>query len=172
MGRRRGCTGTSAPAIRPTRAAAGPAALTTIGAAMAPFVVVTPVTRPPAVAAPGCAAVVSPAGGGHQPLRLVRRDDADVDAAAPLQRHALLEALEVGRVGDEEEVADLLVAGIDAELLLEPLEHRDGLQREAHLSLGGELGADAAGRLAGGAAADGLALDHDDVTQTATGQMV
>src|SRR3972149_1537899 len=147
MCRRRGSTGTSAPAIRPPRAPARPA------------------PRPARHAG-------ARGGGGPQPLRLVRRDDADVDAAAPLQRHALLEALEVGRVGDEEEVADLLVAGIDAELLLEPLEHRDGLQREAHLSLGGELGADAAGRLAGGAAADGLALDHDDVTQTATGQMV
>ena len=40
-------TGTSRPTIAPTRAAHGPAALTTIGAAKSPLVVPTPVTRVP-----------------------------------------------------------------------------------------------------------------------------
>src|SRR6267143_2047011 len=94
-----------------------------------------------------------------------RRPTADAEPA--LQRDARLEAAEVGGIGDEEQVADLLVAGIHAELVLEPLEDLDGLEREANLRVRGELGADTAGGLAGGAAADRLALEHDDVAHAA-----
>src|SRR2546428_14476 len=46
MCRRLGCTGSSTPASRATRAAAGPAALITSGEAIAPAEVITPLTRP------------------------------------------------------------------------------------------------------------------------------
>ena len=46
MCRRRGSTGSSSPAIRPTSGAQGPAALTTSRVAMVPAGVRTPVTRP------------------------------------------------------------------------------------------------------------------------------
>src|SRR6185503_8472150 len=100
---------------------------------------------------------------GDDGLGLGRTDLAHVHAEPPLQRHALAEAVQVGLVGDQEQVADLPVADVDAEFFLEALEDADGLQREADFGLGGELRADAAGRLAGGAAAHRLALEHHDV---------
>jgi hypothetical protein len=83
----------------------------------------------------------------HQPPRIVGRDQPHVGAEPALERDALAEAAQVGLVGDQEQVPDLPVAGIDAELLGEPLEDRDRLQREADLGLGGELHPDAAGGL-------------------------
>ena len=46
MCRRRGCTGTTTPASRATRAAEGPAALITSGEEIEPAEVVTPLMRP------------------------------------------------------------------------------------------------------------------------------
>ena len=85
----------------------------------------------------------------HDGLGLGRRDLAHVDTQPPLQRHPLAVAGQVVGVGDQEEVADLPVADVDAELFLEALEDADGLEREADLGLGGELRADPARRLAG-----------------------
>src|SRR5262249_37266470 len=73
---------------------------------------------------------------------------------------------------DQEQIADLLVTGIDAELFLEALEHADRLEREANLGLGRELYADAAGGLARRPRADRLALDDDDVGEAAPGSIV
>ncbi len=70
----------------------------------------------------------------------------------------------------EEEVADALEAGVAPELLLEGLEDALPLEREADLGLGAELGPDAAGGLAGGAAADRLPLQHDDVADARAGR--
>src|ERR1700730_1818445 len=109
---------------------------------------------------------------GHDGLRFFRRDDAHVDAQAPLERDARLEAAQVLFVRDQEEIADLLEARVDAELLREILEHAEALEREADLRLGRELGADAARGLAGGAAADCLALEDDDVTLATPGQVI
>src|SRR5262249_58708236 len=110
--------------------------------------------------------------GGDDRLRLGRRDLPHVHAEPSLQRHALAEATPVRLVGDQEEVADLPVANVDPELFLEALEDRDRLQREADLRLGGELRANAARRLAGRAAADRLALEHDDVALPALRQVI
>src|SRR5882724_11528363 len=101
--------------------------------------------------------------GGHDGLGFLGRDDAHVDAEALLQRDARLEGAQVLLVGDEEEIADLLEAGVDAELLREVLEHAEALEGEADFRLRRELGADAARGFAGGAAAYGLALEDDDV---------
>src|SRR5262249_15468666 len=89
-----------------------------------------------------------------------------------LQRDARLEGAKVGRIRDQEEIADPLEAGIAPEFLLEGFEDALALEREADLGLGSELGADAAGRLAGGAAPDGLALQHDHVADTAPGEVI
>ena len=197
----------SSPARRPTRAAEGPAALTTRGRVDAPLarahaahaivLAVDPgdvdalrdahpqLARPPGEAVgdlrrSGHAVLRPPHGGDevvdaqgrHQRLRVLGRDAAHVDAEAPLEGHPLLEAAQIVLVGHEEQVADLPVADVDAELLPEVLEHANGLQREADLRLGGELGADAARRLARGAGAHGLALDDDDVAQSAAGEVI
>ncbi len=89
-----------------------------------------------------------------------------------MQCDACLEAPQRLLVRDEEEIADLLEAGIDAELFREVLEDAKALEREADLRLGRELGADATRGLAGGAAAHGLALEDDHVTLAAAGQVV
>ena len=89
-----------------------------------------------------------------------------------MERDALLEAAQVLFLGDEEEIADLLEAGVDAELLAEILEHPEALEREADLRLGGELGADAARGLAGGAAAHRLALEDDHVTHVPASEVI
>ena len=109
---------------------------------------------------------------GHELLGVGGRDHAHVDAEPSLQGDPRLEAAQVVGIGDEEEVADLLVAGIDAELLLEPLEDLDGLQREADLRLRRELRADAAGGLRRGAAAHRLALDDHDVAHAAPSEVI
>src|SRR5215470_15846458 len=110
--------------------------------------------------------------GGHEGLGVLGRDDAHIDAEAPLHRDALLEAAEVLLLGDEEEVADLLEAGIDPELFGEVLEHLEALQGEADLRLRRELRADASRRLARGPATHGLALEDDHVPLAATGEVV
>src|SRR5438876_794761 len=109
---------------------------------------------------------------GHELLRVVGGDHAHVDAEPVLQRDPRLEAAQVRGIADEEQVADLLVADVDAELVLEALEDLDGLEREPDLRLGRELRADAAGGLRGGAAADRLALEHDDVAHAAAREVV
>src|SRR5215475_11731501 len=110
--------------------------------------------------------------GGHEGLGVLGGDYAYVHAEAPLHRDALLEAAEVLLLGDEEEVADLLEAGIDAEVLGEVLEHLEALQGEADLRLGRKLRADAARRLARGPAAHRLALEDDHVSLPATGEVI
>ena len=89
-----------------------------------------------------------------------------------MQCDACLEAPQRLLVRDEEQIADLLEAGIDAELLREVLEHAQALEGETDLRLRGKLGADAARGLAGGAAAHRLALEDDDVALAAAGQIV
>src|SRR5262249_44504273 len=64
------------------------------------------------------------------------------------------------------------IAGVDTELVPESLEDLNALQGEADLRLGGKLCADAAGRLAGGAGADGIALEHDHVMLATPREMV
>mgnify|MGYP003693915355 CR=1 FL=1 len=207
MWRRRGWTGRSTPARRPTRAAAGPAAFTTTRVSTVPDAVTTAVARPPRTSIPATStpstmrapssrarrakAFVTSAGPampsfgaphrgdqvvdvkrGHQRLGLARRDDAHVDAEASLQRHPGLVSAEILGVGDQEQIADLPVAGVDAELVLEPLEDPDRLEGEADLGLRGELGANAARRLARGARADRVPLEHEDVARAAPGQVI
>ena len=89
--------------------------------------------------------------GGHELLRFGGRQLPHVHPEAPLQLHALVESAQVLLARDQEEVADPREANIHAELVAEALEDAEGFQREADLGLGGELGPDAAGRLAGGA---------------------
>src|SRR5262249_6252037 len=115
---------------------------------------------------------IGDAEGGHEGLGVLGRDDAHIDAEAPLYRDALLEAAEVLLLGDKEEVADLLEAGIDAELLDKVLEHFEALQGEADLRLRGKLRADPSRRLARRPAAHCLALQHDHVPLPATGQVI
>jgi len=110
--------------------------------------------------------------GGHDGVGVFGRDDAHVDAEALLQCDARLEPAQRLLVRHEEQIADLLEAGIDAELLREVLEHAQALEGETDLRLRGELGADAARGLAGGAAAHRLALEDDDVALAAAGQIV
>src|SRR5207245_207082 len=95
-----------------------------------------------------------------------------VDAEAALQGNARLEAPQGLLVRDEEEIADLLEAGIDAELFREVLEHAEALEGEADLRLRGELRADAAGGFAGRPAAHCFALEHDHVPLAAAGEVV
>jgi hypothetical protein len=64
----------------------------------------------------------------HELSRLLRRDHAHIHAEPSLERDPRLETPEVGGIGDEKEIADLDIAGIDAELLLEALE--DGVSVE------------------------------------------
>ena len=97
---------------------------------------------------------------------------AHVDAEASLEIHPRLVSAEILGLGDQEQIADLPVAGVDAELLLEPLEDPDRLEGEADLGLRGELGANAARRLARGARADRVALEHEDVARAAPGQVI
>jgi hypothetical protein len=73
---------------------------------------------------------------GKAPGHYTRMYAIDVDAEPPLQRDPRLEALEVGVIRDQEEIADLLVAGIDAELVRERLEDADALERKLDLRLG------------------------------------
>ena len=108
----------------------------------------------------------------HDRLRLGRRDLAHVHPEPALQRDALAEAAQVRLVGDQEEVADLAIPDVDAELVVEALEDADGLEREADLGLGGKLRADTAGSLARRAAADGLPLEDDDVALAAPGEVI
>ncbi len=89
-----------------------------------------------------------------------------------MQGDACLEAAQVLLVRDEKQVADLLEAWVDAEFVLEALEHAEALEREADLRFGRELGADATRRLAGGTAAHRLALEDDHVALAAAGQMI
>src|SRR5262245_16288786 len=109
---------------------------------------------------------------GHQLARVVRRDQAHVAAQPVLEGDSLLEALELLLIRDQEEVADLLVSGVDAEFFLEAFEHPDGLEGEANLGLGRELDANAAGRLARRSRADRLALHDDDIALAAPRQVV
>src|SRR2546422_1014599 len=153
MCRRLGCTGSSTPASRATRAAAGPAALITSGEAIAPGEVVHPEGR-------------------HELAGIVGCDHTHVGPERALEGDPLFESAELLGVGDEEEIADLLVAGVDTELVLEALEHADGFQREADLGLGRKLDPDPARRLARGPRADRLALHDDDVRETAPREMV
>src|SRR5262249_1981707 len=110
--------------------------------------------------------------GGHEGLGVLGGDHAYVHAEAPLHRDALVEAAEDLLLGDEEQVADLLEAGIDAELLCAVLETVEAAQREADLRLGRKLRADAACRLARGPAAHGLALEDNHVSLPATGEVI
>src|SRR5205823_11739555 len=83
-----------------------------------------------------------------------------------------LERAELARLGEQIEVADLRVARVRAELVLEALEDLDRLEREADLGLVRELHADPPRRLARRAAADALALEDDDVARAATRQVI
>src|SRR5207247_2224688 len=109
---------------------------------------------------------------GHDRLRLLRRDHADVHAEPVLQRDPRLVAAQVLLVGDEREIPDLAVADVDPELLLEALEDLDALERDPDLGLGGKLRADPAGGLARRPRPDRLALEHDDVALPALRQLV
>ena len=199
MWRRRGKTGTVTPASRPTRAAVGPAALMTTGAATSPSEVRTPRTLPPATsmashldalhdAGPQLAArrakpwvtSAGPAMPSWGPQTAATRSSTRragtmawaslglmTRTSTPRRRCSAMRVSKPRRsfvVRDEEEIADLLEAGIDAELLLEETRSTRRLSSEKRISVSvRELGADPAGGLAGGAAAHGLPLEDDDV---------
>src|SRR5262249_44998277 len=110
--------------------------------------------------------------GGEELLRVIGGDPPDIPAEPTLQGDARLEAAQVIRVGDQEQVADLLVARVDTELVLEALEDANGLEREPDLGLRRKLRANAARGLRRGAAADGLTLEHQHVAHTTAREMV
>src|SRR6185295_18662225 len=71
----------------------------------------------------------------------------------------------------QEEVSDLVELRVRAQRLLEPLEERDGVERELDVDLGGELGADASRGAAGIAAAQEIPVE-DDGLQAAERQVI
>ena len=103
---------------------------------------------------------------------LCRSHPARGDAEALLQGEVLAEDRLLGGVGEEEEVALLAEADVASEALLEGLPDADAVGGEADIRLGGELLADAAGGVGGGAAPDRIALQDDDVGHAALGQRV
>ena len=75
-------------------------------------------------------------------------------------------------VGDEEEIPLLAQADVASEALGEGLPDADALLGETDIRLGGELLADAAGGVGGGAAPDLIALQDDHVGDAPLGQGV
>ena len=87
-------------------------------------------------------------------------------------RERRLERRHVALLGDEEQVADLAEMRIDAHLLLEALDARQRAQRQPHVDLRRELETNAARVARRRAAAEVVALEHDDVAHTARGKVV
>src|SRR6185436_11903968 len=103
--------------------------------------------------------------GGVEPL--------DVDAEAALQDDVPPEGVDARRRGEEEQVAVLMQVDRLADLVREPLEQSDRLNREADVRFVGELVADAAGVAARGPGGEQLlALDEDDVRDAAPSQVI
>ena len=72
---------------------------------------------------------------------------------------------------EEEEVAGLVVADLPADALLERCELGDRPERDPHVELVRELGANAAGRLARGARGERVSLEQDDVGDAELGEV-
>ena len=92
--------------------------------------------------------------------------DVDEPAGDPqlvLQGDVLLERLDVLRLFQQEQVADLVQVDLLAERLLERLERAQAASPELDVDPVGELGANATGGLAGGAGPELALLDQDDV---------
>src|SRR5262249_57724157 len=109
---------------------------------------------------------------GDERARVVRRDEPHVDAETALERHALLESGEIPTIRDEEQIADLAIAGIDAEFLGKALEDGDGLQREPNLGLRSELSPHASRRFGRRTGSDGVPLEDEDVVQSSERQVI
>src|SRR5262249_52457436 len=109
---------------------------------------------------------------GDERTRVIGGDEPHVDAQPALQRHPLLESGEIVTIGDEEQITDLAIAWIDAELLGKTLEDGDGLQREANLGLCSELGPDPARRLGRRAGSDGVAFENEHVAKSSKRQVI
>ncbi len=98
-----------------------------------------------------------------EPVRLRGRDQARRDAVPVLDGSALLEARDVVRRAQEEEVSDLVEADVRARVLREPVVRGEAAGGELDVQAVGELPADAADRLARRAGCEVGALDEDEV---------
>ena len=78
-----------------------------------------------------------------------RGDHPTVDAKGVLQLDARLVAIDVGVVADEEQIADLLVADVHPEVVVEAAERDQAARAECDVGRIGELRTDAAEGLAG-----------------------
>jgi hypothetical protein len=81
-------------------------------------------------------------------------------------------ALQLGLVRHHEEIALLVKIARDAHLVLEALEEGHPAEGELDLHARRKLHANAARRLARGAGADGLALEHDHVARAAPREVI
>jgi hypothetical protein len=108
----------------------------------------------------------------RESLGLGRVDHPAGPAQLVLQRHVLLERLDLLRLVEQEQVADLVQVDLLVELLLEVLEGLETPESELDVDPVGELGTHAAGGLAGRPGPELALLHEHDVANPGPGQVV